>query len=114
MVDPSRFQPIEDLREWFPDVDFSGNNTFAVNDRGLIITDPTYLVDVYNPNDDGAAAYVRAHAVIVCDFGGDDSCPVWWHDPYLILPLSTSIPEEFIPPNGIVELVDEVGCDSGS
>jgi len=71
MADPSRFQPIEDLRAWFPDVGFAGSDTFIVRDRGLLITDPIYLADVYNPNDDEAAAYVRANSVIVCDFGGD-------------------------------------------
>ena len=114
MVDRQRLQPIEDLRAWFPDVGFAGLDTFIVRDRGLFITDPIYLADVYNPNDDDAATYIRTNSVIVCDFGGDSSCPVWWRDPFLVLPLSLSLPEDLEAPDDAIVLADEIVCDSGS
>ena len=114
MIDPSRFQPIEDLHAWFPGVGFAGSDRFIVRDRGLLITDPVYLADVYNPNDDEAAAYVRANSVIVCDFGGDSSCPVWWRDPFIVLPLSLSLPENLEAPEGVTVVSEDLSCGSGS
>ena len=114
MVNPSLLDPIEDLRQWYPDAGFAGNDTFSVGPRGLIIADPTYLADVFNRNDYADATYVRVNAVIASDFGGDASCPVWWHDPYLILPLSSSGSDDLAPPDGAVELASEIGCDAGA
>ncbi len=115
MVDPALFAPIVKACDWHPGLGFRESNGFIVERGGsLIITDPIYLADVYNANDDLLAELVRTLGVIVTDFGGDDSCPVWWKDPHVILPLSISLPDPLITPAGAEVAANEVGCDSGS
>lgn len=73
-----------------------------------------YLANVYNPNNDPVAQYVRSNGVIVTDFGGDSSCAVWWKDPILLLPLSLHPPRRPHVFKGATKVAQEVGCDSGS
>ncbi len=114
LADPIRFQPIEDLRQAFPGVGFVGSDTFRLNDEDLLITDPIFLADVYNANDDPIAHYVRFNGVIVHDFGGDASCAVWWKDPILMLPLSAHPPRRPHVYKGAKVIAQRVFCDSGS
>src|SRR5262249_9359811 len=51
--------------------------------------------------------------VIVTDFGGDSSCPIWWSDPFMVLPTSGHY-QRFEFPIGARPLAAEVGCDSAS
>jgi hypothetical protein len=114
LADPDRFQPIEDPRSDFPGLGFKGADSFDLDGEDLLITDPVFLADVYNPNDDSVAAYLRANGVIVYGFGGDDSCAAWWQDPFLVLPLSLNPLRDPTSAVGAVRVADEVGCDSGS
>lgn len=114
LADTNRFCPIEDTRLLFPELDFTGADTFELAGEELLITDPIYLADVYNPSGDAVAAHVRAVGVVVGDFGGDASCPVWWRDPYLLLPLSLTPSHDPAMVAGAIRVADEIGCDSGS
>jgi hypothetical protein len=114
LADPVRFVSIDDPTKDFPGLGFTGSDTFDLDGDDLLITDPTYLADVWNRTDNSVAAYVRANGVIVYNFGGDDSCPVWWQDPFLVLPLSVCSLQDPATVIGAIEVAEEVGCDSGS
>jgi hypothetical protein len=114
LAEPGRFQPIEDLRQEFPGVGFTGSDTFRLEEGNLLITDPVYLADVYNAKEDPVAQHVRCHGVIVTSFGGDASCAVWWKDPILLLPLSVHPPRRPHVFKGAKKLAPRVACDSGS
>ena len=112
IAEESRLIPIPDLHEWYPNLDFSGRAELVTTGEPVFVTDPVYLADVYNPNDDPNATYLRHRAVIVSDFGGDTAAPVWWKPPFLVVPTSLSAQLEL--PAGAVELAEQIGCDSGS
>lgn len=115
IANTSRFIPIPDLRVWYPHLAFSGCAQLVTDGEPLLLTDPIYLADVYNNNDDPVARYLRQHAVIVNDFGGDTTCPVWWKDPFLVMPTSHHIVDGIdLPPHDARIIVTEAGCDSGS
>ena len=114
LADADRLRPIEDANDWFPALGFAGADTLQLGGEAVLVTDPIFLADVYNPNDDPVAAYVRAQGVVVADFGGDSSCSVWWRDPVLLLPLSGRSPRDPSQVAGAVRVAEEVGCDSGS
>ncbi len=119
LVDRERLQPIPDLREWYPELGFAGVRRLGICGESVVITDPTYLANVYQPSDDAMSRFVRSSGVIVCDFGGDTSCPVWWTPPHLILPTSSHLwleadSDELVTPSGVEVLAQEVGCDSSS
>jgi hypothetical protein len=77
---------------------------------------------VYSANEDPVADYLRQHAVIVSDSGGDTTCPVWWKSPHLVLPVSFDAGEDaedtgewvMRPPPGATVFAEEIGCDSAS
>ena len=49
------------------------------------------------------------------DFGGDVSDPVWWSDPYVIIPISLHYSEADLESEMAVDvLAEEIGTDSGS
>lgn len=116
IVNRRQFQPIPDMQAWYPDLGFSGCSQLITTRDPIFVTDPIYLADVYNQNDDPVAAYIRSTGVIVNDFGGDTSCPVWWRDPFLVLSTSAHVDGEAIacPPCGTIVLANQVGCDSAS
>ena len=101
--------PIEDIAEWHPQVPFSGKRVVDVGSEGLVVTDPIYLADVYNPGNDDVAKWLWSNAVVASDPGGDVSVPIWWCDPYIVMPIGTHVAAE-----GNKVLAAEVGCDSGS
>ena len=114
LADPNRFKPIQDLHQWSPDCGVSADDSFSLDDELLLITDPNYLWDTFNPYNNDSASHVRTHGVIVTDFGGDASCPVLWCDPFLLLPLSLHLEQNFSLPQGAEEMAEKVMCDSGS
>jgi hypothetical protein len=109
----SRLRPIPDLREWYTDLHFGGRSDLVSRGEPIFVTDPIYLADVFNPSSDPVVDYLREHGVIVTGFGGDAACPVWWCEPYLLLPVSMHY-EEVRKPDEAIELATEIGCDSGS
>ena len=114
LADPDRFRPIEDMRNDFPGVGFTGSDMFSLDGECLLITDPIFLADVYNSNDDPIAAYLRSQGVFVHSFGGDASCANWWLDPFVLLPLSLGPVRDPASVAGTSQVANEVGCDSGS
>jgi hypothetical protein len=122
LANREKFIPIPDMREWHPELGFSGRTELTTDGAPIFVTDPIYLADVYNANEDPVAQYLRQHAVIVSDFGGDTSCPVWWKSPHLVLPVSFDAGEDaedagdwgIRPPPGATVLAQEIGCDSAS
>jgi len=113
-VDPKRLVEIEDFSEAFDGLGFSGARSFVTNGELVLLVDPIYVADVYNPSDHDTTQFLRRNGVFVADFGGDTSAPVWWSDPYLVMPVSTNFPEEFAIPSATQELASEIRCDSGS
>ncbi len=103
-------KPKFNLRARFPALDFSDRGTFQTGGEAVLVTDPIYLTDVYN-SQEGTASFVRQHGVIVWDFGGDTSGPVWWQPPSLKIAFALDSGE---PPPSATVMADEVGCDSGS
>jgi hypothetical protein len=112
IADESRLIPIPDLREWYPGLGFSGRAELVTDGEPVFVTDPIYLADIYNPNDDANATYLRQQAVVVSDFGGDTAAPVWWKPPFLVVP--TSQHDQPQVPAGAAELAGQIGCDSAS
>ena len=111
MVEKFRLiRPEFNLRVRFPALDFSDRNTFQTGGEAVLVTDPTYLADVYN-SQGGMASFVRQNGVFVLDFGGDRSGPVWWQPPFLKIAF---VVDSGKPPPDTTVLADEVGCDSGS
>lgn len=117
MVDPERLiEPRALFRQAFPGLGFREVYSFRTSGNPVLVTDPIYLADVYNSKDE-IASFVRDSGVIIMDFGGDVSCPVWWQHPYALLPISLHLPEDdVVPPQGATVLADAdtAGCDSGS
>lgn len=112
IADEARLIPIPDLREWYPKLGFSGRGELATAGEPIFVTDPIYLADIYNPNDDPNATFLRQKAVVVSDFGGDTAAPVWWKPPFLIVPTSQHDQPEM--PAGATRLAEQIGCDSAS
>jgi hypothetical protein len=112
IADESRLIPVPDLREWYPKLNFSGRAELVTAGEPIFVTDPIYLADIYNPNDDPNATYLRQSAVVVCDFGGDTAAPVWWKPPFLVVP--TSQHDQPKMPPGATQLAEQIGCDSAS
>ncbi|MBI1849428.1 MAG: hypothetical protein HYR85_03685 [Planctomycetes bacterium] len=112
IADVTRLTPIPDLRESYRTLGFSGLSELVTAGEPIFVTDPIYLADVYNPNDDANATYLRQRAVIVSDFGGDTAVPVWWEPPFLVIP--TSWYDEQHMPAGATEIAEHVCCDSAS
>lgn len=115
MIDPARLvRPQDPFRQAFPDLGFRQVYSFHTGGEPVLLTDPTYLADVYNSTEE-AASYLRAHGVIVMDLGGDVTSPVWYAHPYVLLPISVHLADDDLePPAGATVLAQEVGTDSGS
>ena len=107
-------RPIPDLRTWYPQLGFSGKSTLDVDSGQVVIIDPIYLGDIYNESDDEITIYIRQHAVIVSDFGGDVECPVYWNDPFVVLPTAANCQTDNMTFGGWEQRSSGVGCDSGS
>lgn len=113
--DPKRFELLESIRQLLPEFSFGARHTFTLRSgQELLITDPSYIAEVYQSPDDEAAVYVRSRGVFVSQFGGDFSCPVWWIDPFLILPVAVSSSAQRRAPKGATVMAKRILCDSGS
>ncbi len=106
--------PTESFVQAFPGLGFRDVFALVTSGEEILMSDPIYLADVYNSRDSNAA-YLRENGVFVMDFGGDVSGPVWWEDPYVLMPISRHYTEsDYETGPNIVVLSEEVGCDSGS
>ncbi len=115
IVDPNRLiRPECTLCRDFPGLGFRDVFSFETSGEPVLLTDPTYLADVYNSRDE-VASFLRAHGVFVADFGGDTGGPVWWQPPFVSFRIATSSSDQYPePPEGVIALAEEVGTDSGS
>jgi hypothetical protein len=58
MIDPGRLvDPQDNFRSTFPRVDFRDVYELATAGEQLLVTDPTYLADVYNSTDEATATW---------------------------------------------------------
>ena len=112
IANESRLIPIPNLRAWYPKLGFSGCAELITSGESIFVTDPIYLADIYNPNDDLNAKYLREKSVVVSDFGGDTAAPVWWKSPFIVVPTSQHDQPEI--PEGATQLAEQIGCDSAS
>ena len=106
--------PGENHNKAFPGLGFRDIFSLETAGEEILISDPVYLADVYNSRDP-IAGYLRDNGVFLMGFGGDVGGPIWWNDPYVVMPLSQHYAEADLEPAAdIVVLFEEIGCDSGS
>jgi hypothetical protein len=117
MIDRTRLiEPPERFRGQFldaPEIDFQDVYQFQTSGEPILVTDPIYLVDVYNSKGPDAS-FLRTHGVFLMDFGGDTSGPVWWQSPFVLIPISMHYCEEPKPEPNVEVVASEIGTDSGS
>jgi hypothetical protein len=115
VIDRTRLQePADDFAAAFPDLNFCNRWSFVTNGEPILLIDPIYLADVYNSHDE-LASYLRDRAIFLMDFGGDTGGPVWWMQPYLLLPISMHHTNDDLKAPAEAEvLCEKIVCDSGS
>ncbi len=116
ILDPLRLiTPKDEFKTNFPGMNFRELYEFETRGEPILITDPTYLSDVYNENDI-LSEYLKKNGVFLMEFGGDVGGPVWWQEPYIFIPVALGMCDEdgeIETPPGVIEL-GEVVTDSGS
>jgi len=115
MINPERLiVPRDNFDEVFPSLGFSNKHSLETLGEEILITDPIYLADVYNSHD-LISSFLRDNGVFVMDFGGDTSGPVWWSNPYVIIPISLHYSDTDLESEKEIDvLAEEIGTDSGS
>ena len=114
LTNPKRFKTIQDLTKMRPDCGASIDDIFVIDNELLLIADLTHIGSIMNPYNNPSASYVRTNGVIVGSYNRDVACPVLWNDPFLLLPLSHHLKENFKVYAGIGKVVGSVSCPSGS
>jgi len=114
LADPKRFKTIQDLTKMRPDCGASIDDILIIDNEFLLIIDLTHIGDLLNPYNSPSASYVRTNGVIVGSYNRDVACPVLWNDPFLLLPLSHHLKENFKVYADIGKVVGSVSCPSGS
>jgi hypothetical protein len=105
-------KPTDDFVAAFPGLNFRNRRSLVSAGERLLLVDPIYIADVYNATDD-IATFLRDRGLFLMDFGGDTNVPVWWKEPFLVMPISMHH-ESLNAPPGFKVLTEEIGCDSGS
>lgn len=114
LANPKRFKTIQDLTKMHPDCGASIDDIFVIDNGFLLIIDLSHISSILNPYNSPAASYVRTHGVIVGSYNRDVACPVFWNDPFLLLPLSYHLKENLMVYENAGEVVGSVSCPSGS
>jgi len=114
LVDPKRFKTIQDLTKMRPDCGASIDDTFAINNELLLIVDMAHIGSELNPYNSPSASYVRTHGVVVASYARLESSPVFWKDPFLLLPLSYHLGENLTAYEEIGKVLGSVACSSGT
>jgi hypothetical protein len=114
LVDPKLFKTIQDLTKMRPDCGASIDDIFVIDNELLLIVDIAHIGDILNPCNSLSASYVRTNGVIVGSYNRDVACPVLWNDPFLLLPLSHHLKENFKVYADMGKVVGSVFCPSGS
>ncbi len=113
MVETRRLiEPDEDFLAAFPGLNFRNRRSFVTAGEDVLLVDPIYIADVYNSEDE-IASLVRDRGLFLMDFGGDVDVPVWWREPFLVMPISMHY-QRLDVPSGARVLTERVVCDSGS
>jgi len=114
LVDPKRFRTIQDLTKMRPDCGASIDDTFVVDNDLLLIVDLSFIGAILNPYNSPSASYVRTHGVIVHSRICSESRPIYWGEPFLLLPLSCHLSEKLMGYEDVGKIVGSVSCASGS
>jgi len=114
LANPKRFKTIQDLTKMRPDCGASIDDIFVVDKDLLIIIDTAYLSGILNPYNSPSASYVRTHGVFVQSYNRTESCPVFWRDPFMLLPLSHHLNDNLRSYTDNGEVVGSVSCPTGS
>jgi hypothetical protein len=105
-------KPEDDFRTEFPQLNFRNRRSLLTAGEKMLLVDPIYIADVYNSTDE-IATFLRNRGLFLMHFGGDTAVPVWWKNPFLVMPISMHH-ENLNAPPGVKVLTEEIGCDSGS
>ncbi len=114
LADPKRFKTIQDLTQMRPDCGASIDDIFVIDNEFLLVVDIAYIGGILNPYNSPSASYVRTHGVIVASYMKNNPFPVMWRDPFLLLPLSHHLKEDFNVFADIGKVLGSVSCPSGT
>ena len=114
LANPKRFTTIQDLTQIRPDCGASIDDIFVIDDEFLLIVDIAYIGGILNPYNSPSASYVRTHGVIVHSHICPESRPIFWGEPFLLLPLSYHLSENLMVYEDIGKVVGSISCSSGS
>ena len=114
LADPKRFKTIQDLTKMRPDCGASIDDIFVVDNQPLMIVDLSNIGSILNPYNSPSASYVRTHGVIVGSYNRNAACPVFWKDPFLLLPLSCNLSKSLTTYEEVGKVVGSVSCPSGT
>ena len=114
LADPRRFKTIQDLTRMRPDCGASIDDIFEIADGTLFIIDMSQVGALLNPFNSPNASHVRTYGVIVHSYARNESSPVLWSDPYLLIPMSFHLKKGFDVYEEIGEVFGRVSCPSGS
>jgi len=114
LANPKRFRTIQDLTQMRPDCGASIDDILVIDNELLLIVDLSHIGGILNPYNSPSASYVRTHGVIVASCVKNDSCPVLWSDPFLLLPMSCHFKEDFNVYADHGKVLGSVSCPSGS
>lgn len=114
LADPRRFQTIQDLTQMRPDCGASIDDFFVINNELLLIIDIIHVSNFLNPFNSPSASYVRTHGVIVHSHSCPESRPIFWGEPFLLLPLSCHLKENLTGYEDHGNVVGRVSCSSGT
>lgn len=114
LANPKRFRTIQDLTKMRPDCGASIDDIFVIDTDLLLIVDLSHIGGMLNPYNSPSASYVRTHGVIVHSHICSESRPIFWGEPFLLLPLSYHLSESLMGYEDIGKVVGRISCSSGS
>jgi hypothetical protein len=114
LANPNRFRTVQDLTQMRPDCGASIDDILVIDDELLMIVDLSHIGDILNPYNSPSASYVRIHGVIVASCMKNNPFPVFWRDPFLLLPMSHHFKEDFNVYADHGKVLGSVSCPSGS
>ena len=97
-----------------PDCGASIDDIFVIDNEFLLIVDLAHIGSILNPYNSPSASYVRTHGVVVGSYNRNAACPVFWKDPFLLLPLSCHLSKSLTTYEEVGKVVGSVSCPSGT
>lgn len=114
LANPKRFRTIQDLTKMRPDCGASIDDFFVIDNDLLLIVDLSHIGNILNPYNSPSASYVRTHGVIVHSHICPESRPIFWREPFLLLPLSNHLIDNVVAYEDIGKVVGSISCFSGT